>query len=123
MYVLEISTNTSAKDSKLSAERNYLNELWEARLKVQAHADNLHAEGGKLYEHYPRTSVEGILKRAEGQLMRSEASFLRAHVCHQFFQAVFAIYGNVKMEWKLRNKDCKDLDCHLENGVVFEWHG
>ena len=68
---------------------------WNARLKLWAEGDKLRAEGDKL--------------RAEGLKLWAEGNKLWA-------DAILAVYGNIKLEWKWRDNI---LDCELENGEIY----
>ena len=73
--------------------------VWSWRLKLYAESDKLWAEGDKL--------------RAEGDKLRAEGDIL-------WLDAVIAVHGNIKLEWKNWNRTTKSHECHLETGEVFK---
>ena len=73
--------------------------IWSIRLKLYAEGNKLHAESNKLY-------AEGSKLHAEGDKLWAEA--------------ILAVYGNIKLEWKNWNNKKNDYECHLETGEVFK---
>ena len=82
---------------------------WNARLKLKAEGYKLRAEGYKLMAEGDKLWAEGYKLKAEGYKLMAEGDKLWA-------DAILAVYGNIKLEWKWRDNI---LDCELENGEIY----
>ena len=83
-----------------------LSVVWSWRLKLRAEGSKLQAEGNKL-------QAEGNKLQAEGNKLQADGDIL-------WLDAVIAVHGNIKLEWKNWNETTRSYECHLETGEVFK---
>lgn len=96
-------TNTDIKKTKNKKQLG-LSFIWGICLRLWAEGDKLWAEGDKL--------------RAEGYKLLAEGNKLQAEGDKLWAEAILAVHGNIKIEWK--NYTEKGFECHLETGEVFK---
>jgi len=89
------------------------NKLWAEGDKLWAEGDKLWAEEGKLWAEGGKLCAEGGKLCAEGDKLRAEGNKLWA-------EAIIAVHGNIRMEWKNYSPEKDDFECHLETGEVFK---
>ena len=56
---------------------------------------------------------ERLKLRAEGDKLRAEGSLIWAN-------AVLAVFGNIKIEWKNWDSKKCSYECYLDNGLTFK---
>lgn len=80
---------------------------WIQRNKLYADGNKLRAERNKLYAERYKLYAERDKLYAEGDIV--------------FLSAVITEYGNLALEWKNWNEAHNSYECHLENGIIFDF--
>jgi hypothetical protein len=94
--------------------------VWGIICKLYSEGSKLCSEGDKLYSEGSKLYSEGNKLCSEGDKLRSEGSKLCSEGNKLFFDAVFKVYGNIKIEWESNySTENIKIACTLENGEKF----